>query len=83
MRQSLLFIACFIALVLGVQAATADDQRHWVGTWATAPQLVETQNNPPSPGLAGNSLRQIVQVSLGGDVVRLKLTNTFSTAASI
>ncbi len=55
---------------------------HWVGTWGTAPQLVEPNNNPPSPGLANNSLRQIVQVSIGGDTVRLKLTNEFSTGAT-
>lgn len=51
---------------------------HWVGTWGTAPQLVERHNNPPAPGLANNSLREIVQVSIGGKKVRLKLTNEFS-----
>lgn len=61
------------------QAHAAD---HWVGTWGTAPQLVESNNNPPSPGLQNNSLRQIVQVSIGGDVVRLKLTNEFSSGAT-
>lgn len=55
---------------------------HWVGTWGTAPQLVETNNNPPSPGLQNNSLREIVQVSIGGETVRLKLTNEFSTSAT-
>jgi len=55
---------------------------HWVGTWGTAPQLVERHNNPPSPGLANNSLRQIVQVSIGGKKVRLKLTNEFSKEAT-
>ena len=51
---------------------------HWVGTWGTAPQLVERHNNPPAPGLTNNSLREIVQVSIGGKQVRLKLTNEFS-----
>ena len=55
---------------------------HWVGTWGTAPQLVERHNNPPSPGLENNSLRQIVQVSIGGKKVRLKLTNEFSQNAT-
>ena len=55
---------------------------HWVGTWGTAPQLVENNNNPPSPGLGNNSLRQIVQVSIGGEKVRLKLTNEFSTGST-
>ena len=66
-------------LLLSV-SAMADD--HWVGTWGTAPQLVESNNNPPSPGLGGNSLRQIVQVSIGGETVRLKLTNEFSSGST-
>ena len=69
------------ALLMAVATVTAAEE-HWVGTWGTAPQLVETNNNPPAPGLAGNSLRQIVQVSIGGETVRLKLTNEFSAAAT-
>jgi len=53
----------------------------WVGTWATAPQLVETGNMPPSPGLTNNSLRQVVRVSIGGDTLRVRFSNEFSTSA--
>ncbi len=53
----------------------------WVGTWSTAPQLVETSNNPPSPGLSNNTLRQIVHVSIGGDSLRMRFTNEFSASA--
>lgn len=52
---------------------------HWVGTWATAQQLTETTNNPPSPGLATNTLRQVVRVSIGGKLLRLRLSNEYST----
>ncbi len=71
-------------LLAGCLLATSQSfaQDHWVGTWGTAPQLVETNNNPPSPGLGGNSLRQIVQVSIGGETVRLKLSNEFSAGAT-
>lgn len=51
----------------------------WVGTWTTAQQEVEPNNLPPSPGLSGNSLRQIVQVSVGGKKIRLKFSNEFGT----
>lgn len=77
MRQSLLGVVCFFASLF--QAFAAD---HWVGTWGTAPQLAESNNTPPSPGLQNNSLRQIVQVSIGGETVRLKLTNEFSSDAT-
>jgi lysophospholipase L1-like esterase len=52
----------------------------WVGTWSTAPQLVEPGNNPPSPGLSNNTLRQIVHVSISGDSLRMRFTNEFSTS---
>ena len=70
----------FAILVMFVTISYA--QKHWVGTWGTAPQLVEPHNNPPAPGLANNSLREIVQVSIGGKQVRLKLTNEFSKEAT-
>ncbi|WP_100614806.1 SGNH/GDSL hydrolase family protein [Confluentibacter citreus] len=50
----------------------------WVGTWGTAPQLVEPNNMPPEPGLTNNTLRQIVRVSIGGDSIRLRFNNEFS-----
>ena len=50
----------------------------WVATWATALQVAEPHNLPPSPGLAGNSFRQIVQVSIGGEELRLNLSNIFN-----
>jgi lysophospholipase L1-like esterase len=52
----------------------------WVGTWSTAPQLVEPGNNPPSPGLSNNTLRQLVHVSLGGDSLQMRFSNEFSTS---
>ena len=58
MKKTVLMMVCLLTT-----AVTLADN-HWVGTWGTAPQLVENNNNPPSPGLGNNSLRQIVQVSL-------------------
>ena len=58
----------------GVSGAVATD---WVGTWACGPQLTETGNNPPAPGLANNTLRQVVLPSIGGGQLRLRLSNEF------
>jgi lysophospholipase L1-like esterase len=55
--------------------------KKWVGTWSTAPQLVEPGNMPPAPGLTNNSLRQIIRVSIGGDTLRVRFSNEFSTSA--
>tara|TARA_B100001079_G_scaffold69077_1_gene58921 strand:- start:734 stop:2005 length:1272 start_codon:yes stop_codon:yes gene_type:complete len=54
------------------------NQQKWVGSWSTAPQLVEPRNVPPAPGLTGNTLRQIISPSLGGKSIRLKFSNAFS-----
>lgn len=67
-----------ILLFNGVQAG--EKKEKWVGTWYTAPQLVETNNNPPSPGLTNNTLRQIVHVSIGGETLRVRFTNEFSAS---
>src|SRR5574344_1799314 len=58
----------------------ANAPNKWVGTWSTAPQLVEPNNMPPAPGLTNNSLRQIVRVSIGGDTLRVRFSNEFSTS---
>ena len=56
-------------------------QNKWVGTWSTAPYAVGSANMPPSPGLTNNTLRQIVRVSIGGDSIRVKFSNSASANA--
>lgn len=75
MKKVLLSIfAALIAIAAAAQPKTAVAQQNdWVTTWATALQIAEPHNNPPEPYLAGNSFRQIVQVSLGGSQLRLHL----------
>lgn len=72
--------ALFFVFIKNTYAAdsTQASSKKWVGTWSTAPQLVETHNNPPDPGLTNNTLRQIVHVSIGGDSLRIKFSNEFS-----
>ncbi len=49
----------------------------WVATWTASPQLTESRNEPPSPGLANNTLRQFIYVSLGGDRLKVRISNEF------
>jgi lysophospholipase L1-like esterase len=60
-------------------AATAAQQ--WVDSWSSAPQLVETANLPPAPGLSGNTLRQVVHASVGGTWLKVQLSNEFGNTA--
>lgn len=57
-----------------------DDKTRWVGSWAAAQQLTEPSNQPPSPGLSNNTLRQIFQVSIGGSRLRLRFSNEFGSS---
>jgi lysophospholipase L1-like esterase len=84
--------ALFTALTLcSLPLAAQPGSQHWVGTWATAtvgrPNPVPPPaagGNPPPAGLvvqfSGQTLRQIVRVSVGGDRLRVVLSNTFGTA---
>ena len=55
--------------------------QNWVGTWATAVENTGKKDMPQQMQLTGNSVRQIVHVSLGGDVLRLQLSNEFGSDA--
>ena len=52
----------------------------WVGTWSAPQQLTEPHNLPPAPGLAGNTLRQIIYVSIGGTRLRFRFSNEYGTS---
>jgi len=74
------------AAALAVGAACACGHRpapatapapHWLGTWYASPQLTEPRNMPPAPGLAHTTLRQVIQVSVGGPRIRVRLSNVF------
>lgn len=76
-----LFGAAVLALVLPLSNPSASAQKkHWVGTWASSPQLAEPGNVPPAPGLSGNTLRQIIHVSIGGSRMRVRFSNAFGSS---
>jgi len=82
MAPRLLSAGALGALVVAVLAGAAGDgaASRWVGTWAAAPQLTEKRNLPPPPGFDDTTLRQVVHVSLGGRVLRVRLSNEFGDA---
>ena len=78
MRKSILLLAAMWMAAM-TMSAKKDGPTQYVATWTTAIQKVEPHNLAPAPGLSGNSLRQIVEVSFGGQVVALKLSNEYNT----
>jgi lysophospholipase L1-like esterase len=73
----------FVLLTLSISCSshmtTAEDC--WIGTWVSAQQLAESRNNPPSPYLANNTLRQVVRATLGGSRIRVQFSNKYSDCA--
>jgi lysophospholipase L1-like esterase len=55
----------------------SDSQTRWVGSWAASEQLVEPNNALSPEDVHDATLRQIVHLSMGGDRVRLHLSNRF------
>lgn len=48
--------------------------RGWVGTWTASPQAAS-----PALQINGQTLRQIVRTSIGGDSARIRLSNVYGT----
>jgi lysophospholipase L1-like esterase len=87
MKRGILAGLVVWSLVLTGTLSAQQTAEHWVGTWATAPVSVPSQpGGPPQLGAQGpppavnnQTLRQIVHTSIGGDRVRVVLTNAFGS----
>jgi len=51
----------------------------WIGSWASSQQIPEPANALPPAGPEDATLRQIVHLSLGGQTLRVRLSNAFGT----
>jgi lysophospholipase L1-like esterase len=51
----------------------------WVGSWASAQLAPDSRNALPDQDLTDVTLRQIVRLSVGGDAIRVRLSNAFGT----
>lgn len=82
MKRNFLLFLFIVSLCLGASAQGLKHkvlQPRWVGTWAAAPQPVVKSFMPFNNCMTDRSVRQIVKVSVGGEVLRLQLSNIYST----
>ena len=80
LRMNCLLALGVAGILLGTQLNTRAADGHWVTTWGTAPQLTEPGNLPPVP-LAHSTLRQFVRTSIGGTLIRVRLSNAYGADA--
>lgn len=70
---------CGALLIVTAPMAGAQDDLNWVTTWSAAPSSLPPGMLPPeavTDAFTNQTLRLIVHTSAGGDVVRVRLSNT-------
>lgn len=71
------WIAAGLVLALALPAQ-AESQR-WVAAWSSAQLAPDAKNSLAPEDYPNATLRQVVRVSIGGDTLRVKLSNLFGT----
>ncbi len=71
-----------ILCLVPAAAAAADNGDHWVGTWASSPLVPSSiiENEKLQIADEGTTLREVVRITLGGSIFRVRFTNVFGTA---
>ncbi len=75
---SLLLTAAMLLTLLtscGSKVKEKPDEEGWVATWASAQLAAGTNETPFNPALKENTVRQQIRVNIGGDKIRLTLSN--------
>ena len=80
-RRGILEIGLGVAFYAqAVLALPSLGEPNWVGSWATAEQVPEAGNSLAPGDLRDANLRQVVHLSIGGDALRVHISNAFGTA---
>jgi len=78
LKERMMMCAALMAAAMNLSAqTTASETDGFTGTWAAAAEWTG-KGDMPRMSLADNTLREIVQVSIGGDELQLLLSNEFS-----
>ncbi len=72
-------LAALLALAWVAPARAADPACQWRPAWAAAQMIPESQNALPPDRYQDLTLRQIVRTTIGGEAVRVRLSNAFGT----
>ena len=73
-RRGRIAVLAAVALTTSLLAAERHDDAHWVGTWTATPQAAAAPIQ-----FNGQTVRQIVHTSIGGERVRVRFSNAYGT----
>ena len=78
-----ILIVALTAVVSMQPLLAKSEAKQWVGTWASAPRLDAHNRNAEelltSGRQSGVTLREVVHVSIGGEMVRVRFSNLYGT----
>lgn len=74
LKKTLLLVA-LVSMFTSAQAQNKTD--NWTGTWATAVEFTGP-GDMPKASLSNRALREIIHVSIGGETLRMQLSNIHS-----
>jgi len=79
-RAALVFIVIVASLTAAAAPPNVDE--HWVSAWSAAMHApLPFPGLPPSPVFENQTIRMIVRPTIGGERVRIRLSNAFGTSA--
>src|SRR5215469_18693886 len=76
---SVLLLVVNLSVEAGKADRNSEKETHWVGSWASSPELADTNSMPPAPGFTNCTLRQVVHLSVGGSQIRVRFSNAFGS----
>ena len=79
-KLSALLLALLMLLSLtacGGGEVVIPDEDGWVATWASAQLVAGANETPYNPALKENTVRQQIRVNIGGDKIKLTLSNQY------
>ncbi|MGN6376132.1 MAG: GDSL-type esterase/lipase family protein [Sphingomonas sp.] len=72
-------IAALLLTGAAMPVAAQQPEPHWVASWGAAQQIPEPRNALPDADLTDATVREIVNLSIGGPEVRVRFSNAFGT----
>ena len=87
-RRAFLASAAALALLVALPStpsafARESDDSRWVGTWGASPMAADSVPGSTNAGFTNQTVRHITHVSIGGDRVRIRLSNAYGTQALV
>lgn len=72
--------AALASFFLLASAPHAAPQERWIASWAASPQPSGPDTHHPLSNLDGQTVRELVRVSIGGTKLRVRLSNEYGSA---